>query len=170
MSNNSFEDEHSDAVISDCENYRYRLTRTWDEDKPTIAFVMLNPSTADDVDDDPTIRRCRGYAKEWGYGSFVVANLFGLRSSEPAALHDHPDPVGPENDSYLREVCDEAEKIVVAWGAKGSFKDRAIEVAEMLDDDLYALDTMKHGHPNHPLFQPADAELELWTPDQLEGK
>jgi len=168
MSNNDFRDDRTDAVISDCGTYRYRLTRTWDTAKPTVAFVMLNPSTADETRDDPTIRRCLGFAKDWGYGSLVVVNLFGLRSADPTRLHEHADPVGPANDDYLRAVCADAEQVVVAWGAKGSFKDRALKVADMLETDLYALNTTKDGHPNHPLYQPADAELELWSRTELE--
>lgn len=157
----------SDAVLSNCGEYRYRLSRTWDVEKPTVAFLMLNPSTADASEDDPTIRRCLGFAKDWGYGSLVVANLFALRTPDPSNLRDHPDPVGPENDEYLRDVCEQAEKVVAAWGANGSFNDRALEVTQTLESDLFALDTTKDGHPVHPLFQPADAELEQWTVRQL---
>ncbi|ELZ96619.1 DUF1643 domain-containing protein [Haloferax sulfurifontis] len=163
-----FVDDRSDAVLSDDGTYRYRLSRTWDADKPTVAFVMLNPSTADATDDDPTIRRCLGFAKEWGFGSLTVANLFALRSTDPDALAGHADPVGPENDAHLQDVCDSAERVVVAWGAKGSLRDRAALVADLLDDrDLYALDTTKAGHPAHPLYQPADAELTNWDGGQL---
>jgi hypothetical protein len=156
-------DNRRDAVISDDGQYRYRLSRTWDTDKPTLAFIMLNPSTADATEDDPTIRRCLGYAKEWGYGSLVVANLFALRSTDPSNLREHPDPVGPENERHLREVCAESEKVIVAWGANGSLQGRGREVGEMLDVVLYALDTTKDGHPVHPLYQPADAEPEPWS-------
>lgn len=162
-------EEHSDAVLSDDGEYRYRLSRTWDTSKPTVAFVMLNPSTANATENDPTIRRCLGYAKDWGYGKLVVANLFALRSSDPATLRDHPDPVAPENDDHLQAVCDEAEKVIVAWGANGSLRGRASEVAAMLDADLYALDTTKAGHPVHPLYQPADADLQLWDGSELRG-
>ncbi|AEH39508.1 DUF1643 domain-containing protein [Halopiger xanaduensis] len=168
MSDTPLRDNRRDAVLSDCGEYRYRLSRTWNASKPTVAFVMLNPSTADDVDDDPTIRRCRGFAEDWGYGSIVVANLFAMRSSEPEALHDHPDPVGPENDDHLRAVCEEAEQVVAAWGAKGSFKDRALEVAALLEDELYALETTKAGHPSHPLYLPSGLEPEPWDSSVLE--
>ncbi|REA00199.1 hypothetical protein DEQ92_20310 [Haloferax sp. Atlit-6N] len=163
-----FVDNRADAVLSDDGTYRYRLSRTWNTDKPAVAFVMLNPSTADATSDDPTIRRCLGFAKDWGFGSLVVANLFALRSTDPAVLAGHTDPVGPENDAYLQDVCDSAEQVVVAWGAKGSLNGRAEAVADLLDDyDLYALDTTKAGHPAHPLYQPADAELTNWVGDQL---
>ncbi|MFB1066460.1 DUF1643 domain-containing protein [Natrinema sp. H-ect4] len=161
------QDNRSDAVLSDCGEYRYRLSRTWDVEKPTLAWLMLNPSTADASEDDPTIRRCINFAKGWGYGSLVVVNLFALRTPDPSNLRDHPDPVGPENDEHLRDVCEQAEKVVAAWGANGSFNDRALEVAEALESELFALDTTKDGHPVHPLYQPADAEPEQWTVRQL---
>ncbi|MDS0280056.1 DUF1643 domain-containing protein [Halomicroarcula sp. S1AR25-4] len=159
-------DDRADAVLSEDRQYRYRLSRTWDTEKPTIAFVMLNPSTADETEDDPTIRRCLGFAEDWGYGSLLVGNLFAYRTSDPADLRDVDDPVGPENDQHLRDICDEADKVIVAWGTDGDLHDREREFVEKLDVDLYALDTTKDGHPNHPLYQPADAEPELF---ELEG-
>ena len=156
------EDDRHGAELDDDREYRYRLWRVWDATKPTIAFVMLNPSTADESEDDPTIRRCIGYAKDWGYGRLEVVNLFALRSPDPENLRDHPDPVGPENDEYLQQVCSDAEKVIVAWGANGGLHGRARAVADLLDADLYALDTTKEGHPVHPLYQPADAEPEPW--------
>lgn len=129
----------------------------WDASKPTVAFVMLNPSTADETDLDPTCRRCKGFAEDWGYGRLVVGNIFALRSTDPNQLYDHDDPVGPENDEHLRQICEEADLVVAAWGTHGDFHDRGRAVAEMLPD-LHALDTTKAGHPNHPLYQPADRE------------
>lgn len=162
------QDNRSDAVLSDCGEYRYRLSRTWDIGKPTVAFLMLNPSTADASEDDPTIRRCLGFAKGWGYGSLVVANLFALRTPDPSNIRDHPDPVGPENDEQLRDVCKRAETVIAAWGANGSFNGRALEVAQCLQSDLFALGTTKGGHPVHPLYQPSDAKPELWDASSLQ--
>lgn len=155
-------DDRQGAELSDDRNYRYRLWRTWDVEKPTLGWIMLNPSTADEVDDDKTIRRCIGYAKDWGYGSLVVANLFALRSKNPENLYDHDAPVGPDNDAHLRDVCDDAEMVVAAWGQHGDLQGRGPDVVSMLDVDLYALDTTEDGHPNHPLFQPKDAEPEVF--------
>lgn len=156
-------DDRRGAVLSDDGQYRYRLTRTWDAEKPTLGFVMLNPSTADDVEDDPTITRCLGYAKDWGYGSLVVGNLFAYRATDPDDLRAATNPVGPENDEYLRDICSGAEKVVAAWGTDGALDGRGKEVTSMLDASLYALDTTKDGHPNHPLYQPGDAEPERFT-------
>lgn len=162
MSETPLSDTRSDAVLSEDRQYRYRLTRTFDVENPTLAFLMLNPSTADETDDDPTIRRCLGYAKDWGYGTLVVGNLFAYRTSDPEDLRDVGDPIGPDNDDHLRAICHEADRVIVAWGTDGDLLDREREVVEMLDADLYALDTTKHGHPNHPLYQPKDAEPELF--------
>jgi len=160
-------DDRKGAVISDDGQYRYRLWRTWNVAKPTIAFVMLNPSTADATENDPTIRRCIGFAKDWGYGSIEVANLFALRATNPAELREHPAPVGEENDTHLKRVCERSEMVVAAWGANGGLQGRARRVAQLLDADLYALDTTKDGHPVHPLYQPKDAEPEPWNVAQL---
>jgi len=158
-------DDRSSAVLSDDREYRYRLTRRWNAGEPTVAFVMLNPSTADATEDDPTIRRCIGYAREWGYGRLVVGNLFAVRETDPANLYDYFDPVGPENDRYLQKIADEADKVVAAWGANGGLGDRAEHVAEDLGVDFYALGTTQEGHPVHPLYQPADAEPEPFAYD-----
>jgi hypothetical protein len=121
---------------------------------------MLNPSTADASNDDPTVRRCIGYAVEWSYGALVVGNLFALRSTDPERLYEHHDPVGPENDDHLRAMTESAETVIAAWGAHGNIRGRGREVATMLSPDLSALDTTKEGHPNHPLYQPPDAKPE----------
>jgi len=153
-------DDRSDAVLSSGREYRYRLSRTWDTGKPALRFIMLNPSTADKSEDDRTITRCITYAKDWGYGSILVGNLFALRATDPSELREHTRPIGPQNDKYLRSIIAEVDMIVAAWGTKAELNGRGREVTEMLDTDFYALNTTKHGHPNHPLYQPADAEPE----------
>lgn len=160
--------EGGGAAFDAAREYRYRLWRTWDAEKPAVAFVMLNPSTADEDADDPTIRRCVGYASEWGYGTLEVVNLFGLRATDPSALRDHRDPVGDANDEYLRRVCDAAAFVVAAWGGNGYIRDRGRQVARFLDAQLHALDTTRDGHPVHPLYQPADAVPEPWDERSLE--
>lgn len=152
------DDRDTGAEFSECDEYRYRLWRTWDTSKPTLAFIMLNPSTADATSLDPTCRRCKTYAEDWGYGKLVVGNIFALRSTDPQGLYEHDDPVGPANDEHLREIVDEADRVIAAWGTHGALMDRGREVAEMLDGELEALDTTKDGHPNHPLYQPKDIE------------
>lgn len=160
-------DDTSGAELDDAREYRWRLWREWDAERPTVAFLMLNPSTADETEDDQTIRRCIGYGKSWGYGRLEVVNLFAYRTKKPSELRTADAPVGDRNDEVLRDVCQEAELVVAAWGAHGEFSDRAIEVAEMLDVELQALGTTKDGHPGHPLYLSGDAEPEPWDPNEI---
>lgn len=147
-----------DAVISPCGTYRYRLTREWDESKPTVAFVMLNPSTADAEVDDPTIRRVIGFARSWGFGRVWVYNLFALRSTDPDHILRHPDPVGPENDAHLQAIPADIP-VVAAWGMhhRGHLG-RAFHVGRMLKGRLECLGRTNGGHPRHPLYVRGDAQ------------
>ncbi|PDT55075.1 MULTISPECIES: DUF1643 domain-containing protein [Sinorhizobium] len=149
----------SSAIISGCGAYRYRLERQWDGDKPKVAFLMLNPSTADASQDDPTIRRCIGFAKAWGFGGLIVGNLFALRSTDPKALYGHPDPIGADNDQHILAIAKSAHKLVCAWGTHGALHARAREVYEMLEFfNLAALKVTVEGHPAHPLYIAANTE------------
>lgn len=109
-----------DAVLSTCGRYRYRLTRTWSQNRPPATFIMLNPSTADAHEDDKTIRRCIGYARRWGLGGLVVVNLYGYRSTNPDELWKVEDPVGPDNDHHLRAVLADAAKEGYLWWRPGA--------------------------------------------------
>lgn len=145
----------SDAVISDCGAYRYRLTRTWDAFRSPVNFIMLNPSTADASLDDPTIRRCIGYAKAWGRGGIIVTNLFALRSTDPSTLKSHADPVGPENDRYILGALAGTPHAVAAWGSHGGLFGRSKAVRAMLEAagvPLMCLSRTKGGEPGHPLY------------------
>lgn len=146
------------ARFSRCRRFRYTLSRTWG-DGDTVMFVGLNPSTADDQQDDPTVRRCIGFAQTWGYGRLVLVNLFGYRSPKPSLIRTVSDPVGPSNDRIIRELVSETELIVVAWGALGDLLDRDEKVLPLLPDP-YCLGTTKGGHPRHPLYLPATSTLE----------
>lgn len=155
----------SRALISPCGAYRYRLEREWDSELPKVAFIMLNPSTADAEKDDPTIRRCIGFAKSWGFGGLIVGNLFALRSTDPAALYSHPDPVGPDNDACLRGIASCAEQVVCAWGTHGALNGRGLAVGEMLNSaNLAALKLTADGHPGHPLYIAGDTQPRAWFP------
>ena len=143
----------SDAAISPCGRYRYRLSRTWDQRARRVNFIMLNPSTADASEDD----RCVGFAKAWGYGGLVVTNLFAWRATDPKELGRTDDPIGPENDDHIREVAFNEVKVVCAWGTHGVA--RAGRVRSMLRDmgtPTFALRLTKGGCPSHPLYLPAD--------------
>ncbi|MBD2303195.1 DUF1643 domain-containing protein [Nostoc sp. FACHB-190] len=147
------------AVIND--NYRYLLVREWDINKPQITFVMLNPSTADAEQDDPTLRKCINFAQSWGYGSLEVVNLFAYRATKPRHLRQVADPVGSENDYYLQLATKRAALIIVAWGVNGSFQNRNQEVLSLISGQqlLYCLGVTKHGHPRHPLYIKNNTQL-----------
>nr|WSZ21194.1 DUF1643 domain-containing protein [Streptomyces canus] len=143
--------------------YRYLLTRIWDTSRPPVVFLMLNPSTADALEDDPTIRRCTGFARRHGAGGLVVVNLFGLRSTDPRALRHHPDPVGPLNDAFIRQATSGASLVVAAWGAAGVEHGRSASVSKALavrGVALRCLGMTSTGQPRHPLYLPGDAALE----------
>jgi hypothetical protein len=149
------------AVLSPCCRFRYQLLRSWDEQLPAVAFIGLNPSTADATIDDPTVRRCIGFARDWGFGSLVLVNLFALRSTEPSKLYSAREPVGPENDDWLRDAGQSAETVIAAWGAHGGFLDRDRVAREMLPN-LKCLGRTRGGHPRHPLYLSKDTPLEAF--------
>jgi hypothetical protein len=151
--------EQATATFSADRRYRYALTRRWDSDWPMAVFIMLNPSTADAFQLDPTLRRCVGFAKAWRAGGVLVLNLFALRSTDPQVLRSHPDPVGPDNDRAIAWwVSTDAEPlgpVVVAWGADAAIGDRAAAVLRLLAARQVrpqCLGTTQDGHPRHPLY------------------
>lgn len=145
------------AEISDCGKYRWSLSRHWDDDCPEVCFVMLNPSTADGEQDDPTIRKCMGFARRWGYGGIDVVNLFAFRSTQPKALLHVEDPTGGEmNALALQRVC-VRPLVIAAWGQWVPFnrsKWFLETVAGMADVTVRCLGLCKNGEPFHPLYQP----------------
>ena len=156
----------SGAAFSPDKAYRYVLTRTWDVALPAMTWVMLNPSTADAMTDDPTIRRCKAFARREGCGGISVVNLFGLRATDPRALREHADPVGPVNDWFVRLHVQGASRAVAAWGAHGTLRGRAAEVARKLEATpgirLECLGVTADGSPRHPLYVRSDAPLVPW--------
>lgn len=154
------------AAISACGLYRYELTRSWDATRGAVAFVMLNPSTADAAEDDPTIRRCIGFANRWGFGELRVYNVFALRTPDPADLWAHPDPFGPDFDTWASKPR-ECEKIVVAWGTfgakgKNASRGRCFASEHLRGVELWALAINADGSPRHPLYVRADQALTRW--------
>jgi hypothetical protein len=139
------------ATIVD--HYRYRLWREWNLDGPRVTFIMLNPSVADHQVDDPTLRRCIGFAQWWSFGSLEVVNLFAYRSSSPQALRTVADPIGPENDRYLLQAAAQSNCIVAAWGCHGRYLKRDDTVIKLLAAySLSCLDLNRDGSPKHPLY------------------
>lgn len=149
------------ATLSLDGTYRYELSRTWYEGHGAVHFVMLNPSTADADKDDPTIRRCIGFAQRMGACKLIVTNLFAYRATIPTALCDVEDPIGPNNDTTILMGAANAAQTVLAWGSFGKFMDRGKEVRAMLSQfDCYDLGVTQLGEPRHPLYLPKDARLD----------
>lgn len=156
------------AEISPCGKFRYWLSRDWNHERETCVFAMLNPSTADGTEDDPTIRRCVGFAGSWGFGRLVVVNLFALRATNPDELRTAADPVGPENDRWLFELT-AGRKVFCAWGSTVSkwpsariLERPAVARKAMQGAFLYHLGLTKGGHPKHPLYLPASVQPVKW--------
>ena len=153
----------SGAQLSNDRQYRYALWRWWDRTKPYALFIGLNPSTADENVDDPTIRRCIRFAKDWGYGGVYMVNLFALRATKPNDMLVHDDPVGAENDNWVEYLAINAGVIVCAWGRDGGYMGRDKQVKKLLDQyELKCLKLTKHGHPWHPLYVKGDIKLKVF--------
>lgn len=151
------------ASFSPCAKYRYALSREWDA--PTqrrCLFIMLNPSTADELVLDPTVRKCVGYAKRWGYGALDIANLFAWRSTDKSVLPSLHDPVGEENDVFISRLAGSASLVVCGWGADGGLRNRAGLVLRALvlsGHSPKCLHLTKGGEPGHPLYLKNEAPL-----------
>lgn len=143
------------AVYSACETYRYALTREWDAGAKKVCFVMLNPSTADELRNDPTVERCERRARALGFGAFRVVNIFAFRATDPRDLKKASEPVGDGNDTALGEALEWADMTVAAWGAHGDHLGQGAAVAKSLKaagKPLHHLGLTKRGHPRHPLY------------------
>jgi hypothetical protein len=163
-----FETTASTATFSDCRRYRYTLTRTWDWDLPQINFLMLNPSTADDVDNDPTVERCERRARMWNYGGLIVTNLFAFRSTDPAYMKAALDPVGPDNDAAIVAAATDAQLVVCAWGKDGLHLGRGDVIRKRLSmfTPLYCLRISESTQqPWHPLYLPYSLKPTIWRND-----
>ena len=158
-------DAASTAIYSDCERYRYALTRVWDAAGRRALFVMLNPSTATEVQNDPTVERCERRARALGYGAFRVCNIFAWRDTDPRAMRAAADPVGPGNDAAIVQGCDWADRVIAAWGTHGAHLGRGPAVARLLHGSgrpVYHLGLTKDGHPRHPLYIAYSRAPEPW--------
>jgi hypothetical protein len=158
-------DAPSTAIYSDCERYRYSLTRVWDADGKRVNFVMLNPSTATEVQNDPTVERCERRARTLGYGSFAVTNIFAWRDTDPRLMRAASDPIGPANDDAIRERAQWANDVIAAWGTHGAHLNRGATVANLLQGvnrPLFHLGLSKAGHPKHPLYLAYTQQPERW--------
>lgn len=158
------------AIISPCGLYRYRLDREFDKTRERVVFVMCNPSTADAEDDDPTVRKCIGFARLSSYGIVTVVNPYAFRATDAKQLRTAADPIGPENDRYIEQAASGAAAIVCAWGGSirnaPGWRARVHAVTELLakHGPLLSIRTAKSGLPVHPLMEPYGPFIPLGTP------
>lgn len=151
------------TIFSPDRKYRYALWREWDMFNSDYAlFIGLNPSTADETNDDPTIRRCIGFAKAWGCGALCMVNIFAFRATDPFDMMDCGDPVGPENDKHLFELSQKAAIRIAAWGVHGKHLGRGETIKTMLPF-LHCLGLTKDGFPKHPLYLPKEQRAEPYN-------
>jgi hypothetical protein len=162
------------AILDDNGSYRYSLWRAWSAHHPGIVFILLNPSTADEQRNDPTIRRCMGFARAWNFGSMEVVNLFAYRATDYKELFNVSDPIGEENNRFLIQAVERCSTVVLGWGNRGTFLSRDRQVIQLLTgrNDVYCLGMTKDGQPRHPLYikgdanlEPVDMSSEEWVPD-----
>lgn len=149
------------AVFDASGRYRYSLWRAWYVDHPRVGFIMLNPSTADEQRNDPTIRRCIEFARVWEFGSVEVVNLFAYKATDMKELLKVDDPIGDENDFFIEKAIERCSTVVVGWGTKGTLLGRDRQVLQLLvrRQDVYCLGVTKDGHPRHPLYVRGDTRL-----------
>jgi hypothetical protein len=155
------------AVFDAGGRYRYALTRRWAAGGAAVAFVLLNPSAADAERDDPTIRRCMGFARAWGCAALEVVNLFAWRATRPAMLRQAPDPVGLDNDAHLLRAARGAQRVVLAWGAHGDLGGRDAAVLALLERSgirAHCLGVTLGGQPRHVLYLPRETGLQRYAP------
>ena len=171
-----FDGARSTAVFSECGRHRFLLSRRWDEQQGSILFLMLNPSTADESRNDPTIGRCHGFAirlNNGRTGGYMVCNLFSLVTPDRRKLTTDPSRLRqPANDAHIARACQAASRVICAWGGSGSdaaVRKRAGDVVEMVTSKfggpMECFGVNRNGAPVHPLYQPVGARLIDWKPE-----
>jgi len=160
--------DKSDAQFSPCRTWRYALWRTWDWQghANVCMFIGVNPSTADERKNDPTVTRCINFAKSWGYGGLIMMNLFAFRATKIRDLWKAADPIGPGNDEAFGYQSSRCGLIVAAWGAKSDRRmaPRAAVIPGLVGGrPLYCLGRTAEGHPLHPLFVPGDRKPVIYS-------
>lgn len=158
-------DAPSTAVYSDCETYRYSLTRVWDTGGKRVMFVMLNPSKATEVQNDPTIERCERRARALGFGGFCATNIFAIRATDPKVMRAAEHPEGPDNLTIVLDRAKWADTIICAWGTHGAHRNQGARIADELRRigiPLFHLGLSKAGHPKHPLYIPYSQHPMPW--------
>lgn len=158
-------DTKSTAVYSDCEAYRYLLTRVWEPEARRALFIMLNPSTATETQNDPTVERCERRARTLGYGAFRVTNIFAFRATDPKVMRAQTDPIGPENTALVAQSCDWADTVICAWGTHGEHLSQGPAIEMLLRQKqitTHHLGLSKAGHPKHPLYISYTTQPQPW--------
>lgn len=153
----------SSARFNSTRTHRYSLWRIWNENIKPLVVIGLNPSTADEYENDPTVSKCIVWAREWGFGGLIMLNIFAYRATDPKEMKRHPEPVGEDNNKHILKHCERAGLILCAWGNDGAFRDRAKEVLALLESfDLYCMGTNQDGSPKHPLYLKYKTKRELY--------
>ena len=158
-------DAKSKAIYSDCEKYRYSLTRIWDEEAKKLHFVMLNPSTATEIQNDPTVERCERRARTLNFGAFRVTNIFAWRETDPKKMKCATEPIGLLNDEAIIRGCNWGDCTIAAWGNHGIYLNRGFDVMELLgkcDKPIFHLGISKTGQPKHPLYISYEILPKIW--------
>lgn len=155
------ENDRAGAAFSPCRQYRYALWRRRSDCKVArmAAFVGLNPSTADETANDPTVTRCINFAKSWGYEGMFMLNAFAFRATDPRVMKAHPSPVGPENDRFILNITRRAGVTVLAWGVHCVHLQRAEFLLNQFREQqipVHCLGLTKDAHPKHPLYLKQD--------------
>lgn len=158
---------HNECVFSNDRRHRYTLIHRWDEllnPDHGVAWICLNPSTADEHQLDPTLRRIRDFSATWGYSYFVMLNLFAWRATQPADMKAAADPVGPDNDRWISHWSRRVDRVMLGWGEHGAHNDRATQVLALLDrNKTYCLERNASGQPKHPLYVSSKRKPVLFT-------
>lgn len=157
----SIDENKSGAEFSPCRKYRYALWRRWDEFSNQVMFIGLNPSTADETDNDRTLSRCVQFAKDWGYGGILMLNAFAIVETDRIKAMRNPDRVGPRNDEALAFRRTQAGLIVACWGADCPLE-REQEVCRLIGGSIHCLGRTKDGRPKHPLYLRSDTRPEIF--------
>ncbi len=144
------------TVFSPCGKYRYLFQQHWNEDKPCAMFIGLNPTEIDPLHLNATLRRCINYAQRWQYGGVCIVNLFARLAASPAELRKQDEPIGKDNDYWLKKLSGEAGIIIAAWGNDGNYLQRSKQACQLIDN-VHCLKINRSGEPAHPLYQPAKA-------------
>ena len=155
-----------DALIPEDDiRYRYWLSRIWDQEKPRVIFIMLNPSTADHMIDDPTIRRVIHFSMDWGYGGVYVVNLYAFRSTDPKGLKATDDPIGPQNREHIQTLIqnkdNKVDRVVYAWGNGEQEPEWLREIVK----EPFCIARSKKGIPKHPLYLKGDLQPIIYLRD-----